>query len=170
MQVVCEPKFKDIKGYEGLYEINELGEIRSLPRLVETGILPREVGDKILKPFKRTDGRYYVNLYSETKKREPVHRLVAETFMPGYVKGRKVFFKDKDESNYRLDNLTFDRRYAATKLADSVLILINIDTFGFHKCNNAKEASKIIGCSPSLFYREEPKYIIRNFLVHVIPK
>ena len=73
-------EWKDIKGYEGIYQVSDLGRIRSLDRLGTDG---RSLKGKILKSSKRHDGYLQVHL-SKNGKVEIcfLHRLVAEAFCP----------------------------------------------------------------------------------------
>lgn len=68
--------WKPIKGYEGLYEVSNLGRVRSFhPH--------RKVKYKILNPIEMNIGYYKVTLYSKLKKEQKyIHKLVAETFIP----------------------------------------------------------------------------------------
>ena len=73
--------WKDVVGYEGLYEISNLGRIRSVDRVVEgrNGIVP----GKILKTRDNGTGYEKVCLCkSNIKKDLYIHRLVAESFIP----------------------------------------------------------------------------------------
>ena len=53
--------WKDIKNFEGCYQVSNLGRIKSLPKKY---IMPNgSIGirkEKILKPLKRKNGRQYV--------------------------------------------------------------------------------------------------------------
>ena len=74
--------WKDVKGYERIYQVSNLGNIRSLDRIVSRG------NDKyynrfgrILRPSLDGGGYKIIILYnSKTKKTAKIHRLVAETF------------------------------------------------------------------------------------------
>ena len=67
--------WKDINGYEGLYQISNFGNVKSLPRQGAKG--------KILKPSKINIGYLRVGLNKNGKcKRYLIHRLVAEAFLP----------------------------------------------------------------------------------------
>lgn len=67
--------WKDIEGYEGLYEVSNMGRVRSFPRNTTSG--------KILKPITQKNGYLYVILYKDGKaKNYKVHRLVALAFVP----------------------------------------------------------------------------------------
>lgn len=105
--------FKDIKGYEGLYQISNLGRIKSLARRKKArrnkaGIhytLP--VTEKImrLRPDKNF-GYYYTNLSKNGKmKTHKAHRLVAEHFIPNPQNKYAVNHKDGNKANNTITNL-----------------------------------------------------------------
>lgn len=88
--------FKDIEGYEGLYQISNLGYVKSL----------RFGKEKILKPVK--DGKKYlcVVLYKQGKhKMCKVHRLVAQAFIPNSKNLPQINHKDEDKTNNSVINL-----------------------------------------------------------------
>ena len=71
-----EEIWKDIEGYEGLYQVSNLGNVKSL-NYNRTG------KERILKPGKTKRGYLYVALCKEGKpKMYQVHRLVLSTFNP----------------------------------------------------------------------------------------
>ncbi|EOY0931483.1 hypothetical protein B8049_18625 [Klebsiella pneumoniae] len=73
-------RWSQIKGYEGIYEISTLGEIRSLPHKDYMG---RLYPGKNMKPLKHPRGYLGVGLCKDgVKKRYLIHRLVAMTFIP----------------------------------------------------------------------------------------
>lgn len=88
--------WKDIKGYEGLYQISNDGHVRRILKNGET------------KPVKNKDGLYYTVSLSKNGRYTSfnVHRLVAETFL-GMPEDRKmeVNHKDGDKHNNNLSNL-----------------------------------------------------------------
>lgn len=62
--------YKDIKGYEGLYQVSNLGNVKSLR------------SNNNLKPILKTTGYYQVGLSNKGKtKRTTIHLLVAESFL-----------------------------------------------------------------------------------------
>ena len=76
-------KWRDIAGYEGLYQVSNLGRVKSLERIV-TRKNGRKISvkERILKPATRPDGYLQVVLCdnSDKKKAFKVHRLVCEAF------------------------------------------------------------------------------------------
>lgn len=106
-----EEIWKDIKGYEGLYQVSNLGRVKSLRRLVKfsNGSI-REYPEKILKQYK-ANGYWVVGLNSHGKKTVGVHRLVAEAFIPNPDNLPQVGHKDEknfktgNECNNNVDNL-----------------------------------------------------------------
>lgn len=94
--------WKDIKGYEGLYQASNLGNIRSL-RFIN-GTTNRE-RIKVLKPQIRNN-YYIVNLVNNgIRKTHSVHRLVAQTFLNKPEDKEVVNHKDYNTFNNKVDNL-----------------------------------------------------------------
>lgn len=98
----------DVKGYEGLYEINNFGEIKSLGRVVQysDGRLRRCDG-KIMKQHVNAQGYMSVRLTNEDKesKLELVHRLVLSSFEENIDDELVVNHIDGNKINNNLDNL-----------------------------------------------------------------
>ncbi len=90
--------WRDIKGYEGIYQVSNLGRVKSLPIKSKTKYFK---GDT-LKTFVNKVGYVCVNLSRKTYK---VHRLVAETFIDNPYDYKFVNHKDEDKTNNSIDNL-----------------------------------------------------------------
>lgn len=88
--------WKPVKGYLGFYEISNLGRIKSLKDNLGRD---REL---ILKPQKRKDGYFIIDIKRSTKF---LHRLVAEAFIPNPENKPQVNHKDSNRGNNRFDNL-----------------------------------------------------------------
>ena len=72
----------DVKGYEELYKVSNMGRVKVFGRLVIYGTRTRHTSDKILKPSKRPDGYYVVGLCRDGGRLiVNLHRLVAEHFI-----------------------------------------------------------------------------------------
>lgn len=91
--------WKDIAGYEGLYQVSNLGNVRSIKRL-----------EKVLKPQARKHGYLSVCLYGRggnhrNFRQFSVHRLVAEAFIPNPRGATEVNHIDENKQNNAVDNL-----------------------------------------------------------------
>lgn len=99
--------WKDIKGYEGLYQVSNLGNIKSVNRIVRFKNGYRCLPEKILKISSFCNSKYMqVNLSKNSKiKTYSLHRLVAETFIPNPNNLPCVNHKDENPQNNCVDNL-----------------------------------------------------------------
>lgn len=100
--------WKDIKGYEGFYQISNTGKIKSLERLVPSKIKGtyQKIKEKIRKTSITTAGYEYVVLAKNGKNKTLlVHRLVAETFIDNPNNKKCVNHKDENKSNNSVENL-----------------------------------------------------------------
>jgi hypothetical protein len=107
-----EEIWKDIEGYEGLYEVSNLGRVRSLGRTIMRRtrwgsvkpytIKPRELKHKICQGGYHQVGLFDIDGVSKPFK---VHRLVAQYFVPNPEGLPEVNHKDEDKDNNRSDNL-----------------------------------------------------------------
>jgi hypothetical protein len=108
-----EEQWKDIKGYEGLYEVSNLGNVRSLDRVIKSkhnGTMLRK--GQILTPFyEEKKGYYQVSLSKDGKnKKHRVHRLVASAFLDNPHSYTDVNHKDEVKTNNNVDNLEWCTR------------------------------------------------------------
>lgn len=84
--------FEDIIGYEGLYQINRHGEIKSKQR--------------ILKNNKQKNGYIRINLSNSGKtKKHYIHRLIGLQFIPNPENKPTIDHIDRNRQNNSLDNL-----------------------------------------------------------------
>lgn len=98
-------EWRPIKGYEGIYEVSEYGQIKSLGRRNARGTLIRE---RILKPWMDRLGYVYATLSDDTrKKRFPCHRLVAQAFIGDCPDNMEVNHKDGNKLNNHHSNLEY---------------------------------------------------------------
>jgi hypothetical protein len=88
--------WKDIQGYEGLYQISKEGKFRKL-----------ENNNWIIKNLKtHPERRLQVYLSKDGKsKKEYLHLLVARHFLDNYSNSNRCGFKDGDINNCKVDNL-----------------------------------------------------------------
>lgn len=99
--------WKDIKNYEGLYQVSNLGNVKSLKRYVNTnGGAKRIVREKILKPVIDNTGYYVVSLWKENIcTRTHIHRIVIENFVPNFLNKPFVNHIDGNKLNNCITNL-----------------------------------------------------------------
>lgn len=101
-----EEIWKDVVGYEGYYQVSNLGRVRSLDRIASNG---RKIKGKILSTKANTPPYYpRVSLSVNGKmKLVQVHRLVAQAFVynPDPEHKTQVGHKDESRTNNRADNL-----------------------------------------------------------------
>lgn len=98
--------WKDVKGYEGYYQVSNKGRVRSVDRIIKMGKITGKVKGKILKIQNDGHGYGQVSLSREGKyKSYKVHRLVAEHFVPNPNNLKHVNHIDGDKTNNNADNL-----------------------------------------------------------------
>lgn len=98
--------WKPIKNYEGLYEISNFGNVKSLERICKTEKGTRIVPEKMLSASKDSSGYLYVPLsVNGTHKNYFVHRLVLEAFESNTERKKQVNHKNGNKLNNCLDNL-----------------------------------------------------------------
>lgn len=92
--------WKDIPGYEGLYQVSNMGKIKSM-NYRHTGV------PGILTPGNTGDGYKFIYIRNSDKKYKCylVHRLVWETFVGPIPEGMQINHKDENKSNNSLENL-----------------------------------------------------------------
>lgn len=94
--------FRDIKGFEGKYQINEYGDVKSLSRR-KGSVIAKE---RILKKDINSVGYERVTLCKDDKcKKYLLHRLVYENFINPIPEGMVIHHIDEDKTNNNIDNL-----------------------------------------------------------------
>lgn len=104
--------FKDVKGFEGYYQISNLGRLKSL-RSTRGRLRDRPIIVKTWIDGKNKRGYDTVLLCVEKRKKKyKIHRLVAEAFLPNPLNLPEVNHKDEDKRNNFVENLEWcDRKY-----------------------------------------------------------
>lgn len=105
-------EWRDIKGYEGFYQVSNCGRVKSLERdfiqMSKYGktYLRHQTG-KILNLSSAKSGHLYVRLSKNGKieKHKLVHHIVAEAFIPNPNRYTVVHHKDHNPMNNCVENL-----------------------------------------------------------------
>lgn len=104
-----EEIWKDIKGYEGLYQVSNMGRVKSLERIDNSN---HPVKEKILTQKIEKGGYLRVHLRTpQSNKNILVHRLVALSFIPNPENKPEVDHINTIRSDNRVENL----RWVTTK-------------------------------------------------------
>ena len=92
-------EWRDIEGFEGLYQVSNTGKVKSLNY--------RRTGkEKILKAYPNGHDYLQVKLHKDGKKKScRVNRLVAQAFIPNPDNLPEVNHKDEDKTNNCVENL-----------------------------------------------------------------
>lgn len=120
--------WKDIEGYEGLYQISNLGRVKSFYK-----------EGRILKQSIDKDGYFYVGLFKNKKQiTKQVHRLVALAFVDGYFEGAVVNHIDENKQNNIYTNLEwvttqYNIKYSSHKWSGE-----NHYLYGSHRTEESK--------------------------------
>lgn len=98
-------EWRPVVGYEGLYEVSNLGRVRSLPRW-------RSHQQKlVLRCSSNNSGYQQVHLSTHNKQKSmTVHRLVAQAFIPNPENKPEINHIDGDKTNNKIDNLEWVNR------------------------------------------------------------
>ena len=137
--------WKDIKDFEGLYMISNLGNVKSF------------YTNKILKLKKDKDGYLHINLYKNKKQYTlKVHRLVAEAFIPNVNNYREINHIDENKTNNVVENLEWcTRKYNKNYNNKIQSISKRVNQYDLNgnliaTYNSTMEASRILGISRNI--------------------
>ena len=127
--------WEDIKGYEGRYQVSNMGRVKSSERTAagKNGSI-RQLKERILMPWTDHNGYLQVTLYkaSGKKKKFLVHRLVCEAFLENPENKPCVNHIDENKTNNVASNLEW------------CTVKENIN-HGTHNTRVAKTLSKPVG-------------------------
>ena len=100
--------WKPVAGYEGLYEVSDLGRVRSFDRTIPTSTGLRRFMGKVLRPKAQTSGHLSVCLANAGKVLQArVHCLVAGAFIRCPEEGEEVRHRNGAPADNVATNLTY---------------------------------------------------------------
>lgn len=108
MNKIHDEIWKDIPGYEGLYQVSNFGRVKGLSRIIPVGNQMRRVSEKLKKLNAPHDSYCTVNLCNSEhiERQELVHRLVAAAFIPNDDATKtQINHIDGNKQNNNVENL-----------------------------------------------------------------
>lgn len=111
MRDTSEEQWRPIEGYERMYEVSNLGRVRSSDSYNRLGRL--HLKGRILRPKIEPNGYLRATLFKEGKRKVfMIHRLVAQAFIPNPEGLPQINHIDEDKTNNRVENLEWcDGKY-----------------------------------------------------------
>jgi len=130
--------WKDIKDYEGLYQVSSIGRVKSLPR--NTAVL------KILKPGLDWYGYLFVVFCKNGQKHtKRIHRLVLESFVPRPPWAQLVHHKNDTKLDNTLENLEWATYKKNSAYRRKPVFQLTLDGEIVGRYTSATQAAKITG-------------------------
>lgn len=111
----------DIKGFEGIYKVSNMGHVYSPSHIIETETGSRLVPEREIAQYVGRNGYLRVNLTKDKKRTSfPVHRLVAMAFVKNPFHHQIVNHKNENKHDNRAINLewcsnTYNLQYGTTQ-------------------------------------------------------
>ena len=100
-----------VVGYEGLYEVSDMGRVRSVDRIDSRGhrLSGRQIAPVAAHSVRNTQPYWRVGLSCDGRKvHRMVHHLVLEAFIGSRPGGMEACHRDDDPANNQLANLRWD--------------------------------------------------------------
>lgn len=162
-------QWKDVVGYEGLYEVSNLGRVRSVDRQIKYKDSYRTVKGIYIQQLYEPYGHLFVRLCKEGKKKQMyVHRLVAQAFIPNPDNLPCINHKNEIPDDNRVENLewctvTYNNTYGK-RIEKEIMTKIKNGKYNpLHIGLPAEEQRK-------LFYKEHREEINRKRRIRYLSK
>jgi hypothetical protein len=129
--------WKDVLGYEGIYQISSLGRVKSLSRKRNDGGITKDI---FLNPYLEKKGYFRYRLLKNKKAQKFLaHRLVAIAFVPNPLNKSSINHIDSIKTNNSSHNLEW----------------VSVMENNCHKSLKIKSSSKFVGVS---FYKRTKQW------------
>lgn len=126
-------EWRDIKGYEGLYQVSNLGRIKSLPKM--RGFVLQE---SKIKNEEYSNGYVRCKLHKGKESRKfLVHRLVAEAFIPNPENKPQIDHIDRIRNNNNVANLRWCTPKERHRVVCMILLLVTYILWNFGERQDA---------------------------------
>ncbi|MDH5527164.1 MAG: NUMOD4 domain-containing protein [Nitrospirota bacterium] len=160
--------WRPVTGWEGIYEVSDLGRVKSVPRwIVNTLGVRRRVGGNILRSFEAGSGGFGVHMVATTLERPQQYaglgQLVLRAFVgPPPTEDSGAFHLNGNQSDNRLENLYWKRRplinscrsrgqgHGCSKLTEDKVKMIR--TFVPTRPGELADLAKRLGIHPGTLY------------------
>lgn len=107
-------EWRDVAGYEGLYQVSSMGRLKRLEKKTRTWNGSKTLKEKIIKPIVQRSGYAHVGLWDDcVQKQVRLHRLVAEAFCHNPDPGHKIHVNHINED--KLDNRACNLEWVTPK-------------------------------------------------------
>lgn len=173
-------EWRDVVGYEGLYQVSDHGDVRSLDR-VTTGNRNRRIKGKVLKKTKSTTGYFKVELCKDGRAiTTKVHRIVAKAFIRNPYGKPYINHIDNNPLNNMVENLewctqkeniqhavkigAFSPKSNPTVATDDIVRAVIDEYIPFDREHSIRAISRRMGISDATMYTAIARYKKRNYL------
>lgn len=152
-----EELWRDIEGYEGLYQVSNLGRVKSFDTKDK---LDRIRKGRVLKGRKDKYGYIQVGLYKQgAASKKKIHRLVAEAFISNPENKPEVNHIDEDKTNNIISNIEWvtpkenlnhgTRNERSSRKQSIPIIATNLNTGEYREFYGSRECARQLGLNQS---------------------
>lgn len=108
---IMNSQWVDISGYEGYYQINEEGQVKSLSRSIARKGKVHQLKERLMSISVKKEGYHFVRLSKDSHDIGfRINRLVAQAFIPNPMNLPEVNHKDGNKANNHVSNLEWVTR------------------------------------------------------------